>query len=176
LCFESAIMNDSFNFQLLLRSSGRFGFHRQWICRTLIATLLSVCGGLTGANTAQAQFNSPVQMSNFVQSVLEIELARETALQNTQALVSTGNRPVFDCNLEAGTVSNTAGIPQTMISYLQNFCSQSQTVLEEHDLSPEEFRQMTMMYGKNPRQYPQITQAFQQLCQNSRYSQLQICR
>ncbi|MDJ1180608.1 DUF4168 domain-containing protein [Roseofilum sp. BLCC_M91] len=169
-------MNNSFNFQLLLRSSGQFRLGRQWIGRTLIATLLSVCGGLAGANTAQAQFNSPVQMSNFVRSVLEIELARETALQNTRQLVSTGNRPVFDCNLEAGTVSNTAGISQDMIGYLQNFCRQSQTVLEEHDLSPEEFHQMTMMYGKNPMQYPQITQAFQQLCQNSRYSQLQICR
>lgn len=169
-------MNHSFNFQVQLRSSGRFWWDRQWIGRTLIASVLSLCGSLAGASTAQAQFNSPVQMSSFVQSVLEIELARETTLQITQGLVATGNVPVFDCNLEAGTVSSTVGISPNLMSHLQNFCGQSQTVLQQQNLSAEEFYQMRMMYGQNPQQYPQITQSFQQLCQNNRYSELQICR
>ncbi|HBR00853.1 MULTISPECIES: DUF4168 domain-containing protein [unclassified Roseofilum] len=169
-------MNHSFNFQVQLRSSGGFCLDCPWIGRTLIASVLSLCGSLAGASTAQAQFNSPVQMANFVQSVLEIELARETTLQNTQGLVPIGNKPIFDCNLEAGTVSNTTGISQDIISHLQSFCSQSQTVLQQHNLSPEEFHKMRVMYGQNPQQYPQITQSFQQLCQNNRYSELQICR
>lgn len=169
-------MNDSLNLKFELYPSGGLRLGHQLICRTMIASILSLCGGLLGASSVQAQFNSPLQMANFVQSVLEIELARETALQNTQALLPMGNMPVFDCNLEAGTVSNTMGIPKDIMNHLQNFCGQSQLVLEQHNLSPEEFRNMRMRYGQNPRQYPQITQSFQQLCQNSRYSQLQICR
>lgn len=169
-------MNDSLNLKFQLYPSGRLHFGHQLICRTMIASILSLCGGLLGASSVQAQFNSPLQISSFVQSMLEIELAREIALQNTQELLNAGDMPVFDCNLEAGTVSNTTGISKEIMNHLQSFCSQSQSVLEQQNLSPEEFRNMRMRYAQNPRQYPQITQSFQQLCQNNRYSQLQICR
>ncbi len=144
--------------------------------RWAIASLLSLWATLQTQPAAQAQFNSSQQVSHFVQSVLEIELARERALQNTQGITPIGTIPVFDCNLEAGTVTNAPGLPHEVLSHLHNFCRQSQIVLQQHNLSPAEFGQMRMIYKQNPQQYPQITQTFQQLCQSIPYSQLQICR
>ena len=171
-------MNDSSYFQSEPQSFTTLQLGCRMLWRAIAVTLVSISTSTAGQSAAQAQFslNSSQQMANFVQSVLEIELARETTLHNTQGANPNGSVPVFDCNLEVGNVINATGLSNDVMNHLQNFCGRSQTILKEYNLSPNEFYQMRNAYGQNPRQYPQITQSFQTLCENNRYSQLQICR
>ncbi|MDJ1182748.1 DUF4168 domain-containing protein [Roseofilum casamattae] len=171
-------MNDSSYFQSEPQSFTTLQLGCRVLWRAIAVTLVSFSTSAIGQSAAQAQLplNSSQHMANFVQSVLEIELARETTLHNTQGANPNGSIPVFDCNLEVGNAINTTGLSHDVMSHLQNFCGQSQAILQKYNLSPNDFYQMRRAYGENPRQYPQITQSFQRLCENNRYSQLQICR
>ena len=128
-----------------------------------------------GASAAAQAINN-AQVPPFVQSTLEMELAREATLQNTRSLSPNGSIPIFECDLAAGTVANINRFSDLLRQPIQSFCNQSQAILRQNDLSPADFREIKNKYESNPQQYPQITRAFQRLCQDRKYQQLQICR
>lgn len=156
----------------------------QMLSQSLLVTTLSTLGVLAGVipslserftldwqTTAQAQSVNGEQASNFVRSILEIERTREATLRNIGASVAG-----VECDVSSGVVRNINSFPADARSPIQNFCKQSQGILQQNGLSASEFSQLRNAFSSNPRQYPQITSSFQQMCQDSRYSGLQICR
>ncbi|MBD2313352.1 DUF4168 domain-containing protein [Desertifilum sp. FACHB-1129] len=125
------------------------------------------------SQTAQAQSFSADKIQSFARSTLEIELAREAALQS---LGAEGRGIRFECDLGAGTVANLSSFSGETRQQIQSFCNQSQAILQQNGLSAADFRQIKTTYERNPAQYTQITGAFQRLCQEGRFRNLQICR
>lgn len=167
------------------RYSFRYDFN-SLLSRSLLVTSLAVVSVLSGfipslsrsnalefSQTAQAQSFSADKIQSFVRSTLEIELAREAALQS---LGAEGRGIRFECDLGAGTVANLSNFSGETRQQVQGFCNQSQEILQQNGLSAADFRQIKTTYERNPAQYSQITTAFQRLCQEGKYRSLQICR
>lgn len=174
------------------QSKSQFRAELKMLSRSLAIATISSAGWIFGlvpglsfgletptinmGSTATAQVINNAQVSPFVQSTLEIELAREATLQKTRSLSPNGSIPIFDCDLAAGTVTNIDSFSSQLRQPLQNFCNQSQAILRQNQLSPAQFREIKNKYESNPQQFPQITRLFQRLCQDRKYQRLQICR
>ena len=142
----------------------------------LEATPLQRKAAINFETSAIAQSINNARVPSFVRSTLEIELAREATLQTIRSISPDGRIPIFECDLAAGTITNIESFSGQIRQSIQNFCNQSQSIVQQNQLSATDFRNIKNQYERNPQQYPQITSAFQRSCQERKYQQLQICR
>lgn len=153
--------------------TGNFSqFTSKWLSRSLLVALLSTMGWFNGLtpnislksasitfdNAVSAQEMSPEQLRNYARSLLTIEPLRqqyyERIKQELQQLTPGESVPPIICS-DRDSVNN---LPKEIRATAVEYCQQSISIVEENNLTIQQFNQITESLTTNPDLLNRITQ------------------
>ncbi len=148
-------------------------FTSKWLSRSLLAALLSTMSCLSGltpsisVNSASildfnaavsAQDMNPEKLRSYANSLLAIEALRqqyyETIKQQLQQLTPGQSVPAIICS-DRDSVNN---LPREIRGSAVEYCEKSISIVEENNLTIQQFNQITESLTSNPELLNRITQ------------------